>query len=158
MFVEFLIKKLFQSSSARTEFTPMHDTFVALRVVNRLLDQVFLSTSNRTFWWALQMQREWAIFRLASTHHLGFKAQNFENPILTSECFSLKQVYNSCKLQRLLQVGKFLFMYSFTPYLCTHIIVLLRHLPTEIFIFISVCYQMKCFSGDSFLFFRIRFC
>ena len=29
-------------------------------------------------------------------------------------------------------------------------VLLYRHLPTEIVIFINVCYQMKCFSGDSF--------
>ena len=50
---------------------------------------------------------------------------------------------------------KFLFMYSFTH---TNIVFLFRHVPTEIAIFISVCYQMKCFSGDSFSFFRGRFC
>ena len=37
MFVEVLIKKLFQSCKARTGFTPIHDAFV----VNDLLDQVF---------------------------------------------------------------------------------------------------------------------
>ena len=45
-----------------------------------------------------------------------------------------------CKLQI------FYFMYSFTT-------LLFRHLPTETFIFINVCYQMKCFGGDSFSFF-----
>ena len=45
-----------------------------------------------------------------------------------------------CKLQI------FYFMYSFTT-------LLFRHLPTETFIFINVCYQMKCFSGNSFSFF-----
>ena len=60
-----------------------------------------------------------------------------------------QSVYNSSKLQRLLQVSKFLFMYSFTH---TNIVFLFRHLPTEIVIFINVCYQMKCFSGDSFSF------
>ena len=49
-----------------------------------------------------------------------------------------------------LQVAKILFMYSFTD---TKIVFLFRHLPTEIGIFINVCYQMKCFSGDSFPFF-----
>ena len=50
---------------------------------------------------------------------------------------------------------KFLIMYSFTH---TNIVFLLRHLPTEIVIFINVCYQMECFSGDSFSLFRSRFC
>ena len=63
------------------------------------------STSSTTFWWALQTQTVWVIFEPARKHHLGFKAQNFENPILTFGCFSLKAVYNSwnykgfCKLQ-----------------------------------------------------------
>ena len=109
------------------------------------------STSNTTFWWALQTQTEWVIFEPVRAHHLGLKAQNFENPIFAFGCFSLKAVYNSCKLQRLLQVAKFLFMYSFTH---TNIVFLFRHLPTEIVIFINVCYQIKCFSGDSFSFFQ----
>ena len=99
-------------------------------------------------------QRE-SNFELARTHHLGLKAQNFENPIFTFWCFSLKVVYNSCKLKRLLQVVKFLIMYSF---LHTNIVFLFRHLPTEIIIFINICYQMKYFSGDSSSFFRKRFC
>ena len=40
-------------------------------------------------------------------------------------------------------------MYSFTH---TNKSFLSRHLPTEIVIFINVCYQMKCFIGDSFPF------
>ena len=48
-----------------------------------------------------------------------------------------------------MQVAKFLIMYSFTH---TNMAFLFRHLPTEIVIFINVCYQMKCFSGDSFSF------
>ena len=108
------------------------------------------STSNTRFWWALQVQTEWVIFEPARTHHLGLKAQNFENPIFTFWCFSLKAVYSSCKSERLLQVAKFLFIYSFTH---TNIVFLSRHLPTDIFIFLNVCYQMKCFSGDSFSFF-----
>ena len=113
-----------------------------------------LAISNTTFWWALQTQTEWVIFEPVRTHHLGLKAQNFENPIFTFGCFSLKAVYNSCKLQRLLQVAKFLIMYSFTH---TNIVFLFKHLPTEIVLFIHVCYQMKCFSSDSFSFFRNRF-
>ena len=41
-------------------------------------------------------------------------------------------------------------MYSFTQ---TNIVFLSRHVVTEIVIFINVCYQMKCFSDDSFFFF-----
>ena len=48
-------------------------------------------------------------FESARTHHLDLKAKNFENPIFTFVCFSLKAVYTktfaTCKL---------LFMYSFT--------------------------------------------
>ena len=108
-------------------------------------------SSNTTFWWALQTQTEWVIFEPTRTHHLGLKAQNFENPILTFGCFSLKAIYNSCKLQWLLQVEKFFFMYS-----CATL--LFGHLPTEIVIFLNVCYQTKCFGGDSFSFFMSRFC
>ena len=36
----------------------------------------------------------------------------------------------------------------------TNIVFLFKHLPTEIVIFKSVCYQMNCFSGDSFSFLR----
>ena len=49
----------------------------------------------------------------------------WKNPIFTFGCFSLKAVYNSCKLQKLLQFEKFLFMYSFTT-------LLFRRLPTKI--------------------------
>ena len=108
------------------------------------------STINTTFWWAQQTQTEWVIFEQARTNHLGLKAQNFQNPIITFGCFSLKVVYNSCKLQRLLQVAKFLFIYSFTH---TNIVFPFRHLPTEIVISINVRYQMKCFSDDSFSYF-----
>ena len=162
MFVEFLIKKFFQSCSARTGFTPMHDAFVALNVANDLLDQALwvksqsiASTSNTKFWWALQTQTEWIIFEPARTHHLALKAYNFEKTIFTFGCFSLEVLYNSCKVQRILQVEKLLIMYSFTH---TNIVFLFRHLPTEIVIFINVCYQIKCFSGDSFSFFRSRCC
>ena len=113
--------------------------------------QSIVSNNNTAFWWALQTQREWAI-----THHVGLKAQNFENPIFAFGCFSLKAVYNSCyKLKRLLQVVKFLFMSS-----CTHtnIVFPFRHLPTEIVVFLNDCYQMKCFSGDSFSCFCSRLC
>ena len=113
--------------------------------------QSIASSSNRTFGWALQTKTGWDIFDLARTHHLGLKAHNFENPIFTFGCFSLKAVYKSCKLQRLLQAAKF----SFTH---TNILFLLRHVPTETVIFINICYKMKCFCGDSFSFFRTRFC
>ena len=116
-----------------------------------LWSQSITLTNNTTFWWVLQTQTEGVIFEPARTHHLGFKAQNFENPIFTFGCFSLKAVYNFCKLQRLLQVAKFLIMYSFTH---INIVFLFRYLPTEITIFIDVCYQMKFFS---FSFFRSWF-
>ena len=112
-------------------------------------------TSNTTFSWPLQKQTEWVIFEPARTHYLRLKAQNFENPIFTFAFFSLKAVYNSCKLQRLLQVAKFLIIYSFTH---INIVFLFSHLPTKIVIVINVCYQMTCFSGDSFSFFRSRCC
>ena len=74
-------------------------------------------------------------------HYLNLKPPNFEIPIYTFGCFSLKAVYNSCKLHRILQVAKFLIIYSFTH---TNIVFLFRYLPTEIVIFINVCYMMKC--------------
>ena len=112
--------------------------------------QSITSSSNTTFWWVLQTQTEWVIFEPVRTHHLGLEAQNFEKPIFTFRCFSLKAVYNSCNLQRLLQVAIFLVMYFFTH---INIVLLFRQLRTEIVIFINVCYQMKCFSGNSFSFF-----
>ena len=93
------------------------------------------STRNTTFWWALQTQGEWVIFEPARTHHFSLKAQKFENPIFTFECFSFKAVYNSCKLQRLLQVAKFLLMYSFTH---TNIV-------------FSFTYLLKCSSSQTFV-------
>ena len=91
------------------------------------------------------------LFLSQPEHTIWVSRQNFENPIFTLVCFSLKTVYNSCKLQRLSQVAKFLFVYSFTH---TNIAFLFRHLPTKIVIFINVCYQTKCFSGDSFSYFQ----
>ena len=163
IFVELLVMKFFQSCSARTGFTLMHDAFVAFSVANDLLDQVFvchvpvhcINQQHNILMSTTNVNRVSHFSGPARTHHLGLKAQNFENPIFTFGCFSLKAVYNSCKLQRLLQVTKFLIMYSFTH---TNIVFLFRHLSTEIAIFINVCYQMKCFSGDSFSFFRSRFC
>ena len=109
------------------------------------------STSNTIFWFeVLQTQTEWVIFEPVRTHHLGLKVQIFVRPIFRFGCFCLKAVYNSCKLQRLLQLAKFLFMYSFT---LTNIAFLFSNLHTEIAIFINICYQMKCFSVDSFSFF-----
>ena len=82
-----------------------------------------------------------SFFEPARTHHLGLKAQNLENPIFAFGCFSLKAVYDSCKLQRRLQVAKFLFMNSFTH---INIVFLFRHPPTEIVVLITVFYQIKC--------------
>ena len=106
------------------------------------MSQSIASTSNATFWWALQTQtqrerereRERVIFVPVRAQSLDLEPQNFENPIFTFQCFSLKAVYNYCKLQRPLQVAKFLFMYSFTH---TNIVILSRHLPTETVIFIN---------------------
>ena len=95
------------------------------------------------------------VFDPARTHHLGLMAQNFENLIFTFRCFSLKAINNYVKLQRLVEVAKFLLMYFFTH---TYIVFLFMHLPTEIVIFKNVCCQMKCSSGDSFSFFSSRCC
>ena len=68
--------------------------------------------------------------------------------------FSLKAVYNSCKLQRLLQVAKFFFIYSFTH---TNIVFLFKHLPPEIVIFINVCYRWSVSVVKVFPFIGSRF-
>ena len=135
-------------------FSPVLQTIFLIRSVY-VKSQSIASTSNRIFWWALQTQTEWVILEPARTHHFSLKAQNFVDPIFTFVCFSLKAVYNSCNLQRLLQVAKFLIIYSFTH---TNIAFFFRHLPTEIVIFINIYYQMKCFIGDRFSFFRSKFC
>ena len=117
----------------------MHGAFVALRVANDLLDQVFVSqvqsivsTGNTTFWWALQTQTDWVIFESART--FGSQGTELWEPDIY---IWVKAVYNSCKLQRLASCKFFLCMYSFTH---TNIVFLFRHLPTEIVIFINVCY------------------
>ena len=154
MFVEFLIKKFFQSCRARTELLQIYGAFVAISVAMIFFirslyvkSQSIASTCSKTFWWALQTQTEWVTFEPVKIYHLGLKSQNFENPIFIFRCFSLKAVY--------LQVTKLLIMYSFTY---TNIVFLLRHLPTEIIIFISVCYQMKCFVVIVFPFLGAGFC
>ena len=103
IFVEFMIKRFFQSCSPRTGFISIHDAFTALSVANVFLirylyvkSQSIASANTATFWRAFQAQTQWVIFEPASqTHHLGLKAQNFENPIFTFGCFSLKAVYQS---------------------------------------------------------------
>ena len=92
-----------------------------------------------------------------ASQNTSFRSQGTElrEPNIYIWISFLKAVYNSCKLQRLLQVAKFLIMYSFTH---TNIVFLFRHVPTEIAIFTKVCYQMKCFCGDNFPLFRSRFC
>ena len=137
MFVEFLIKKFVQCCSARSGF--MHDTFAALCVANDLLDQFFsiksqliASTSvHNILMSATKANRVSHFWASQNTPYLGLMAQNFESPIFTFGCFSLKAVYNSCKLQKVLQVAKFLIMCSFTH---TNIVFLFRHLPTVIVI------------------------
>ena len=99
---------------------------------------------------------EWVDFEPTSQNTpFGFQGTELWQPNIYIWVFSSKAAYNSCKLERLLQVTEFLFMYCFTH---TNIIFLSEYLPTEIVIFISACYQMKCFTGDSFSFFGNRFC
>ena len=88
---------------------------------------------------------------LWASQNTPFGSQGIElwEPNIYIWVLSFQSVYNSSNLQRLLQVSKFLLMYSFTH---TKIVFLFRHLPPEIVIFINVCYQMKCFSDDSFPF------
>ena len=88
-------------------------------------------------------------------HTIWVSRHSFCEPNIYIWVFLFEAAHNFCKLQRLLQFAKFLFMYSFT---LANIAFLFRHLPTEIVISISICYKMKCFSGDNFSFFRSRFC
>ena len=139
MFVEFLIKNFFQSCSARTGFTPMHCASLALKIVNNLLDQVFVksesiaSTSNTTFWWAPQTQTDWVIFEPARTHYLDLKAQNFENPILT---IGLTILWKQCII--LASYKYFFKLQTFGYVFLTNIVFLFRHLPAEVVIFTNV--------------------
>ena len=125
MFVEFLIKKFFQSCSARTGFTPMHDVFVALRVVKIFLirslyvkSYSFASTSNITFWWALKNPNRLNHFWVSQSTLFGSQGTELWQSNIYIGCFPLKAVYNSCKLQRLLKVVKFLFMQSLLTLTC----------------------------------------
>ena len=129
MFDEFLIKKFFQSCSAwqNSHRCVMHLLLSVLRTIFLIrfsYVKSIASTDNPKFWWALQMQTKWVISEPARPHHLCLKAQNSESPIFTFGCFSLKAVYNSCKLQKILQVPKLLIIYSFTH---TNIVFLFRH-------------------------------
>ena len=96
------------------------------------------------------------VSRFWASQNTSFESQGTElwEPNIYIWLFSLKAVYNSCKLQGLLEVANVFFMSCFTH---TNIVFLFRDLPTAIVIFINACYQMKCFSGDSFSFFRSRF-
>ena len=61
--------------------------------------------------------------------------------------FFKKAVYNSFMFQRFTscKVLDYVRLYSHQ-----YSVFFFRYVPTEIVIFIKVCYQMKCFSGDSF--------
>ena len=152
---------MFHSCSATTRFTPMHDAFVALRVVNNLLDQVFVCQVpahciDQQHNILMSITNVNIVIHFWASQNTPFGSQGTElwepNIYICVPC--LKAVYNSCKLQWLLQAAKFFFMYSFTP---ANILFLFRHLLTKIVIFINVCYQIKCFRGDRFSFFRSGF-
>ena len=102
--------------------------------------QIIALTSNATFWWALQTQIESVVFESARIHHLGLKAQNFENPIFIFGCFPFKVVYNSWKLRRLLRDAKFLFMYSFTH---TNILSLSKSSKFLVLQFLLICCKLN---------------
>ena len=119
----------------------MHYAFIALWDANNLLDQVFVwqvlftvSTSNTTFWWALQTQTEWVIFESVRTNHWVSRYRTLKTQNLRFGVFLWKQYI-------ILASYKVLFMYCFTH---SDIAFLSRHLFTETVIFISACYQMKC--------------
>ena len=119
MFIEVLIEKLFQSFSARTGLAPMHDAYVARRVVNDLLDQVFvcqvpilcMNLQHNILMSATKANRV-SHFWASHNTSFGLKAQKFENPTFIFGCLSLKEVNNSSRLQKHLQVAKF---FSCTP-------------------------------------------
>ena len=119
MLVEFLIKKL--SYSARARLTLMHHAFVAPRVANDLLDQVFVcqlpvpcNTATQHFD-EHYSHKESESFLSQPEHTIWVsRYRTLRTQYLHLGFFSLKAVYNSCKLQRLLKVTNFLLMYSFT--------------------------------------------
>ena len=155
MFVEFLIKKFFQSCSARTGFTRMHDVFIALRVVNNLLDQVFvcqvpvhyINQQHNILMSATNANRV-SHFWVSQNTPFGSQGTELWEPNIYIRIFFFESGI------WFLQVSKSLFMYSFTN---TNIAFLFRHLPTETVSFIIVCYQLKCLSGESFSFFGAGF-
>ena len=107
--------------------------------------QSIASTSNTTFWWELQTQTEW-VSQNQPEHTIWVpRHKTLRTQYLPLGVFFRKQ-YIILASYKELQNAKFLFIYSFT-------ILLFRHLPTEIGIFINVCFQMKCFHGDRFSFF-----
>ena len=140
----------------------MHDVFAALSVANDLLDQVFVwqvpahyMNQQHNLLISATNANKMSYFSASQNTAFGSQGKNFENLMFTFGCFSLTAIYNFCKLQRRLQVATILIMNSFSH---TNILFLFRCLPTEILIFINVCYQMKCFGDDSVSCFRNRFC
>ena len=158
MLVEFLIKKFFQSCSDRTGFTLMHDAFVALRVVNDLLDQVFLSQvpvhcidqQHNILMSATNVNRV-SHFWASQNAPFGSQGRTLRTQYLHLGVFLWKQYMILASYKDFCKSQKF--------WLCTPLLTrTYRHLPTKIVIFINLCYQMKCFSGDRFSFFLSRFC
>ena len=94
------------------------------------------STSSTTFWWALQMQTDWVILEPVRTLFGSLGTELWE-PNIYIWVFFFKNSIKLLQVTRLLQVAKFLFMYSFTH---TNIVCFFNHLPTEIAIFKNVCY------------------
>ena len=142
MSIEFLIKNIFQSYSARTGFIPIHHTFVALRVVNNLFDQVFVMSSpsplHRLATQAFddRYKSKYSESFLRQQEHIIWVSRNItlRTQYLHLGVFLSKQ-YIILPNYKDLQVAKFSFMYSFTH---TNIVFLFRHLPTEIVNFINV--------------------
>ena len=99
MFVEFLIRNCFRVAA------PGHDSHrCMMHLLPSVLQTIFLirslyvksqssaSTSNATFWWALQTQTRWSVFEPARTHHLGLKKQrNLRTQYLHLGLFLWKQ-------------------------------------------------------------------
>ena len=98
----------------------------------------FLSQPEHTIW----ISRHWTL----TTQYLYLGVFLWKWYIVLASYKDIRKLQSFCLCTPLLTLTLTLTVFLF------------RHLPTEIVILINVCYQMKCFSGDNFSFFRSRFC
>ena len=103
------------------------------------------STNSTTFWWALQTQTDsQPKHTIWVSRHRTLRTQYLHLGVFLWKQYKILASYKDfCQLQ-------LLFMYSFIH---DNTFFLFKHLNTEIVIFKNVCYQINCFSGDSFSFF-----